>query len=304
MRRSLEVPRRVSVRYGPLVLRFETDEPGTRFVLRAPHDAFIVPDEHEPDCVVRCRRETPVPSSSPAEFAPDERDWELRRVPGGGDEVTYLGVTPESDSTPTLRVRFAPDYRSADASLRPRGVDDRTIPVDFPLDEYVATRLLGRRGVLALHACAVAEGDDALVFVGHSGAGKSTIAELAESAGAEVLSDDRTIVAAEPDGARAWGTPWHGSYRRGLPHSARVRGIFLLVQDVVDEVRPLHPASAFAELFVRTVQPSVEPAEVRRSVDALTSLVGMVSVSSLHFRPTAAAYRVARASALALAGAA
>jgi ABC-type glutathione transport system ATPase component len=201
-------------------------------------------------------------------------------------------------------VRFAPDYRVAEAWLRPRGEDDRTIPVDFPLDEYVATRLLGRRGALAVHACAVAEGDDALVFVGHSGAGKSTIAELAESAGAEVLSDDRTIIAVDRDGARAWGTPWHGSYRRGLPRSARVRGIFLLVQDTVDAVRPLHAATAFAELFVRTVQPTVEPAEVRRVVDALTSLVGMVSVSSLHFRPSATAYRVARASALALAGAA
>lgn len=303
MRASVERAERVSVRYGPVILRFESAEPATRFLLRAPHDAFIVSDEETPSCVVRCRMAAPPPRTTGAAFAPPEGDWELRHCDDGGDEITYVSVTPDVPRVPTQRIRFAAGFGTADVWVRPRGENDRTIAIDFPMDEYLATRLLGRRGALALHACAVAEGDDAFVFAGHSGAGKSTIAELAESAGAEVLSDDRTILAVEEEGVRAWGTPWHGSYRRGAPRSARVRGIFLLVQDRDDAVRPLHAATAFAELFVRTVQPTVEGEEVRRVIDSLSQIVGMVPVSSLHFRPTAAAYRIARASVESLASA-
>jgi hypothetical protein len=296
-----EVQGGVSVRFGPIVVRFRATDADARFVLRSPHTAFVVPDEEPADCVATCRLTAPEPLPVPPTYAPAEGDWELRRDPAGGDEMTYLAPMPDGLRHPRLSIRLAPDFGTADVRLRPRQPGDREIPIDFPLDEYVATRLLGRRGEIALHGCLVAEGDEGFVFAGHSGAGKSTIAELAESAGAEVLSDDRTILATDGETVRGWGTPWHGSYERGSPRSVTVRGIFLLVQDRMDEVRTMSQATAFAELFVRTVQPTTVAAEVERTVDAVERIVGVVSVASLHFRPTAAAYLTARKSVATLA---
>lgn len=50
--------------------------------------------------------------------------------------------------------------------------------------------ILRQRGYLALHACAVAQDGRALAFVGRSGGGKSTLAELFSQRGYDVLNDD------------------------------------------------------------------------------------------------------------------
>lgn len=284
----------VALRLGPLVIRFQTDDPSLRFVVRPPHTAFIVPEDAPATCVVRCRLDAPPQREDRPTFSPPEGDWALHVEATGGDEMRYLALEPDGTRAPRLAIRLAPDMSEANVWLRPRSPGDRDLPIDFPLDEYLATRLLGRAGQVALHACTLAEGEEGLVFVGHSGAGKSTIAELGESVGAEVLSDDRTILTLADDVVRAWGTPWHGSLTRGVPRSAVVRGIFLLVQADVDDVRPMHPATAFAELFVRTVQPTMVPDEVHRLLDALQRIVAAAPVSALHFRPTAAAYLLAR----------
>jgi energy-coupling factor transporter ATP-binding protein EcfA2 len=149
---------------------------------------------------------------------------------------------------------------------------------------------------MVLHATTLLADGGAYVFCGHSGAGKSTMAEQAESTGAEVLSDDRTILTVDDGVVRAWGTPWHGTYRRGSPRSAPVRGVWMLVQAPEDRIAPLHPAQAYKELFVRLIQPSVSAVEVERTLDALGRLVGAVPVAELHFRPTPEAFRLARAS--------
>jgi len=60
--------------------------------------------------------------------------------------------------------------------------------------EPVLAFVLRRRGVLALHASAVAFGGTAVVFCGPAGAGKSTAAAACVAAGAEVLADDLVAV--------------------------------------------------------------------------------------------------------------
>jgi hypothetical protein len=291
----------VALRFGPVVVRFHAEDPELRFIVRPPHTAFVVPRDISAACDVACRLEAPSSRDDQASFSPPEGDWALYSDSDGGDEMRYLAPGPGGARVPRLAIRLSPDLAESRLSLRPRSPDDRELAIDFPLDEYLATRLLSRRGHVVLHGCTLAEGEDGFVFVGHSGAGKSTIAELGESVSAEVLSDDRTILTLEGDSVRAWGTPWHGSLTRGEPRSALVRGIFLLVQDSTDEVRPLHPATAFGELFVRTVQPTIAPDEVRRLLDVLERIVAVAPVSALHFRPTAEAYLLARKCVAALA---
>jgi len=81
-------------------------------------------------------------------------------------------------------------------------------PLDYPLDELLIMHRLTQEKAIELHGCGIVRADGAgNLFVGHSGAGKSTTTRLwTEVEDVEVLSDDRIIVRrdelrdAEPDG--------------------------------------------------------------------------------------------------------
>lgn len=65
------------------------------------------------------------------------------------------------------------------------------------LSGTVLALFLTLRRELVLHASAVAIGDQALAFVGHSGRGKSTMAALGISWGARAIADDVLVVDVE-----------------------------------------------------------------------------------------------------------
>ena len=69
-------------------------------------------------------------------------------------------------------------------------------PIDYPLDELLIMHRLTQEKGIELHACGIVGADGmGNLFVGHSGAGKSTTTRLwTECVGVEVLSDDRIIV--------------------------------------------------------------------------------------------------------------
>lgn len=74
--------------------------------------------------------------------------------------------------------------------------------------------LFQQRGLLALHASAVATGEDeAIAFLGESGAGKSTLAMAMNARGHELLSDDVSVIARAADGSPA---TWPGVRRLKL----------------------------------------------------------------------------------------
>jgi hypothetical protein len=69
-------------------------------------------------------------------------------------------------------------------------------PLDYPLDELLIMHRLTQEKGIELHGCGiVGPGGASNLFVGHSGAGKSTTTRLwAAMGGVDVLSDDRIIV--------------------------------------------------------------------------------------------------------------
>jgi energy-coupling factor transporter ATP-binding protein EcfA2 len=147
-----------------------------------------------------------------------------------------------------------------------------------------------------LHASSLVADGRAYLFLGHSGAGKSTTAMHAVAAGARVLSDDRTIVVREADGSfSAWGTPWHGSFRRASNRSAPVAGLFVIVQAAADAVTAIGAPRALGEAFVRLVHPTSSTREVEATVDTLERLVAALPVGELRQRPTPAGFALARA---------
>lgn len=79
------------------------------------------------------------------------------------------------------------DGRRIDVEPAP-GVDDALIA--FPLLGPVLALLLHRRGLLVLHASAIAVAGRSAIFMGDKGAGKSTTASAMIRAGHDLLTDD------------------------------------------------------------------------------------------------------------------
>ena len=160
-------------------------------------------------------------------------------------------------------------------------------PLEYPLDEVLIARLLGRGRGVELHGCGVIDRDGrGRLFVGQSGAGKTTTARVWLADGDyEIVSDDRVIVRYIDDEWRMYGTPWHGEAELSSPLSAPLAAIHLLVQASQTELVALSSAQAAASLFGCTFPPFYDASAIEFTLDSLARIVADVPVRALRFVP-------------------
>ena len=131
-----------------------------------------------------------------------------------------------------------------------------------------------------------AEGSDGLLFVGQSGAGKSTIARLwLAEPGAVVLSDDRVVLREEPDGLWMYGTPWHGEEPLASPARARLAAIHFLRHHRQNEVAPVSRTDSVARLFAASFPPFHDATALDFTLGFLDRVASSVPCFELGFRP-------------------
>ena len=122
--------------------------------------------------------------------------------------------------------------------------------LDSLLRILLSWKLSDRNGFL-LHAATVVRNGKAYVFMGRSGAGKSTVASLSPKG--SVLTDEISLLRRENGEWRAYGTPFWGEFRAaGSNTSAPVRGIFRLLQAPENRRTSLRPVE-----MIRTLLPNV-----------------------------------------------
>jgi hypothetical protein len=193
----------------------------------------------------------------------------------------------------------------------------------YPLDELLIMHRLTQEKAIELHGTGIVRADGVgNLFVGHSGAGKSTTTRLwIEMEDVEVLSDDRIIVrrdadrlpqddaavekagilrlrdcsatptnlSAQDDKAkkkmRMYGTPWHGEAMYASPNSAPLSRIFVLEHGHGNVITPLTPSQAVAELFARSFVPFHRHEYVDSALTFLQELVDSVPVYRYSFEP-------------------
>lgn len=286
----------VTMRYADLVMRFEAGDAGTAFTMPPEYEEFRVPDDTP--AVVRVTWREGALEPPPGEPVLGGEVWNYYGGDEGGTLVFRRGV-----GVPYAAAHFAADLRSAEVVQDSSALGSRLANVGmYPLTEILASRFLSAVDAVDLHASAALYEGSAFLFTGHSGAGKTTISELAIAEGATVLSDDRTIIGVREDVPTAWGTPWHGTGRRSSSRTAPIAGIFLLVQAREERVVPIPPSRAFKELFVRLIHQRLSPQETQAALATLEQVVRTTPVWELHFRPVPAAFHLAVATAAAQAG--
>ena len=119
---------------------------------------------------------------------------------------------------------------------------------EHPLDQLALVNYLAQgRGAL-LHSCGLICENLGWLFVGMSGAGKSTIAKIWQAAGEKILGDDRIILRRRNGLLRIYGTPWPGELGISSPDSAPLKNIFFLEKSSRNFIRPLPPMEAVTRL--------------------------------------------------------
>ena len=118
--------------------------------------------------------------------------------------------------------------KSAEVFLDPARAAKGLAPLCYPLDQILSWGMLAECGGVILHSAVVVKDGLSWVFIGRSGAGKTTLSELCFSKGWKILNDDRTMVFTRGDQVVASGTPWHGSGRFAEALEKPLGGVFVI----------------------------------------------------------------------------
>ncbi|MGN1245935.1 MAG: hypothetical protein ACI4UN_04810 [Muribaculaceae bacterium] len=105
---------------------------------------------------------------------------------------------------------------------------------------------------LSLHASSVVADDQAYLFLGVSGTGKSTHSRLwlENIPGTWLLNDDHPVVRINADGKPiVYGSPWSGKTRCYIPEKRPLGGVVQLSQAKANVLRRLSPVEAYVNLI-------------------------------------------------------
>jgi hypothetical protein len=159
---------------------------------------------------------------------------------------------------------------------------------------YSARAARGYEAVL-MHAGGVIRGDDGFLFVGASGTGKSTVADLSQAH--TVINDEVCLVEFGAGGPVLRSTPFNGLYRRKHLAHAPLRAVLLLAHGPAHCLEPVGAAAAVAALTGQVVAPlgledALSPHISVRMLDLAGRLATAAPVCRLAFTPDPGFWRL------------
>jgi len=153
----------------------------------------------------------------------------------------------------------------------------------FPTDQIFLARVLANLQGCYFHASGIIVNQQGLLFVGHSGAGKSTIAKMLMNDG-ELLCDDRIIVRRWQEGFKIHGTWSHGEIPIVSNASAPLRAILLLEQAPTNSLIPIENRGEIVRnLPFFIVKPLVTADWWEKTLDLVGAIARHVPVYRLQF---------------------
>jgi hypothetical protein len=200
-------------------------------------------------------------------------------------------ASPAYGVLPYKVARFDSAFTAGEVCLhRPYfGSGGAVSPLEYPLDELLLINLLAQGRGVEVHASGIvdAQGHGHL-FLGQSGAGKTTMTRLwQQEPGSTVLSDDRIIVRHLDKQFWMYGTPWHGEARLSSPARAPLSRVYFLRHGQHNALLPQRPTTALGRLFACCFPPFHNPAALDFTLGLLEEVTQAVPCYELGFLPNA-----------------
>ncbi len=264
-----------TVRFPDELAAFAVDAPGDDIVTLRHH--FVMPDRAAWDAGEEVLREPP---------------WAVSRKDGAW---VYEGVLPAPEQPPFRLAVFNAGHTRGVVYSPPEDAEFVREHCWFslsllPTDLLWLAPVLADRDAAVLHSAAAIVNGRGLLFVGHSGAGKSTTMELLKAErdrsglDVQVLCDDRNVARRWPEGWRAHGTWSHGTTRGASPSSAPLAAVLFPQQDALNELELLTDRRAvWRRLLTTLIRPMVTAEWWKKELDVLEGLVADVPCYAMRF---------------------
>jgi len=257
------------ITFGPRFKPFEMAKPGEDTITL--RHIFSLPDPSSKDLGVEVYRKAP---------------WAIYRK---GNSWIYVGISPDPEDRDIDSVAvFNQDHshgmiyhgeRQKDLYME-GNLSSLTL---FPSDQIVLARVLADRGGCYFHAAGAIFEGRGLLFVGHSDAGKSTMANMLKGK-AEILCDDRIIVRERPEGFRIYGTWSHGDVADVSANFAPLKAMLFLEQAKQNRLIPIEDKR---QMFKKLLPYLIKPLETRdwweKMLDLTSKIAGSVPCYVLEF---------------------
>ncbi len=198
------------------------------------------------------------------------------------------------NASPHCVAIFTRDFKAGTIYVFPPELAASYYPLASPLSQFWIINLLSLgRGVM-VHACGVDDNGEGVVFVGPSGVGKSTLAELwRNQQDVAILSDECVIL--RKVGGRFWayGTPW-GDVPGASPKGVPLARVFFIKHAPQNTVKRKQGREAVTALLPRTFSTPYDPIGMQHTLGFCISLVEQVPCYELGFVPDESALSVIR----------
>lgn len=164
------------------------------------------------------------------------------------------------------------------------------------LDEILSALLisfLSRKKALLIHSSLSVFAGRGLMFLGPSGIGKTTQAELwMKFRGAEIINGDMVFVKQESDHFLGCGSPWHGSSPYCLNRQVPLSALIVLKQSQQNLIRRLTGFEMVSTVLNSVFLPSWYQEGYKAACDTVDVLLRTVPVYELSCRPDEDAVRL------------
>jgi len=274
---------KLTVSIGDLRIAISSHEPDFRLHVQRATKRFVV-DNDTADVTVQARwGELRDPAADSTTFESGGL-WKLYHQ---NSNYLFRFTSPAFGTLPYKQACFSPDFTSGDIILHRDYFDSRR-PVDaleYPLDELLMVHLLMLGRGVEMHACGVEDSDGrGYLFVGQSGAGKTTTAKLwRKRRGIRVLSDDRIIL--RRLGTRIWmyGTPWHGEAKLACSARTPLTRILFLGRGKKNELVPVRTPEAVSRLMACSFVPFYNASALEYVLAFFGHVIEEIPCSELRF---------------------
>ncbi len=216
---------------------------------------FYMPyrSQKKPDLQIIARQEQnlPLPSSQAQLLFDGQTHWQLYR-----ENTGYLmKLYDPQDQTHNKSVLLSEDFKKAEIYLN--GSSWYVNDILRPLAEILTMHYLASRQGLLVHGAAIRDHDRAYLFIGYSGAGKTTMSQLWGSLEGDlsVLGDERIIIRCDEDGWHAYGTPWAGMGFVVANERVPISNVFFIRHGKKNEILEPSKAVLFQDLFTQVFAP-------------------------------------------------
>jgi len=240
---------KIWIRIADITIALINDDPELRLGIEGKMGEFIV-DEKDPEVSMRVAWGDLGEESIGEKIFDSGALWQLYNEDGF---YCFRFTSPALGSIPYKVARVQRNFKKGEVLLhRPYFNPDKTIyPLEYPLDELLIVNFLALGRGAEVHACGVVDHHgDGHLFLGHSGAGKTTMARLwQKEKGVTILSDDRIVLRSVEERLWMYGTPWHGEARIACPVQAKLTGIYFLQHSKTNELVKLGTTEAVGRLF-------------------------------------------------------